>query len=206
MKHPLLATLAVVGLVWGACQHRRVTRAETTRDSALAVSATQGVIAEKQALAADSALTVASRALSASRALQLSADRLLGAMRHAPLVIPPDSTPTDSSRYWRERHRNASDSAQVLLGALETLQGSLDTLSVAYQAQREATERFREAYEGQRSRADGLAKTLHDIPIGGCRILGVIPCPVVAGGMGATLSGGRVYTGPSVTAGWQISF
>lgn len=189
MRWPLwfLGGLAVGSLVWGSCQSQRASRFQATKDSALAVSQLQDSIAQESARAADSASTVARAALSASRALQRRSDSLLQLIRSAPPVRPPDSTSSDSIRYFRERHQNASDSAQALAGAVIALQGSLDSLGVAFAAQVEATAQFRGAYETERSRSATLEAALRQAPTP-CPRIPLIGLPVPKLGPGAALT------------------
>lgn len=57
---------------------------------------------------------------------------------------------------------------------------------------------------GQR---DSLRLLIQEAPVGqrGCRLLGLVPCPVVTVGYGATLADGLVRTGPVVAVGWRVN-
>lgn len=176
----LLGAVALGSLAWGSCAQRTASRTQTMLDSAVAVAAVKDSVAQAEAETGARRQIEANRLSGVSQTLTRQADSLRRLLRISQLtLVRPDSTTSDSLRYWRDSAGKAHETAQIALGLAETLQGSLDTLSVAFQAQREAADRFRVAYTTEKDRADGLEKALRAMPLPCRKVLGLFPVPRV---------------------------
>lgn len=151
----IFAVVAVVAIACGAWQAQRASRFHDEKVQALAQAKAQRtadslrvVEAERAAAASDSALRVADRHRDTPR---------------PPKPLPPDTTPSDSVRYWRERTTVAEEDARLAHAEASALRVALDSQKVA-------TARLRVAYEGEQARGDSLAAVLSRAPD---------PCPKV---------------------------
>lgn len=197
---PWVAGALVLALLgYSACEGVRADRAEATRDSALAVSQVKDSVAQMEADSGRSAQNRARLMLSTVQTLTRQADSLRARLKNRPVLILPDSTPSDSVRYWHDSATVAQETADVALGLSETLQGSLDTITTAYRAQEAATAQFLAAYAEERSRANDLDAALRKMP--GCRRLLGVPMPRPVVGYGVTQQGLGPFVGIGIPLG-----
>lgn len=176
----------LLALLWGAYAARQQTRAETTRDSAVAVAVVLRAQNQALALSGDSLQTVARKGVQSAEEARRRADALRASLTHPP-VPTPDTTLRDSLRFWRDSATVAQFGAETALRLSETLQGSLDSLTVAFEAQQAAAAHFRLAYEGERDRGDSLVAVLRTMPVG-CKRLPLLGIPVPVVGIGYALT------------------
>lgn len=98
----------------------------------------------------------------------------------------------------------ALEMAERLEGALGEATGEIVGLRSIVAAQGLSLSRLKLSEQQAWSLLDSASAVIRRVPRG-CRIV-VIPCPTVSGGYGATLSEGRLHTGPTMNAGWEIRF
>lgn len=182
----VLGAAALGSLVFGSCQYRRATRAETTRDSALAVSALKD---ERDSLLFVAAARDQARAdsIAAARNRRLG-DSLTAILRRPkPPVPPPDSTAADSVRYWRGVAEGLQVDLWTASAALDARQAEVVSLTAQLDAQKAAAAKLRAAYEGERDRAAGLEVALRKMPTG-CSKVPLLGIPVPRFGPGGALT------------------
>lgn len=191
MKWGLLAlgVVALASIGWGACTEYRVSKAEATRDSALAVSALLNtrdsllaLDAARSAAKGDSLEAVANRH-------GRRADSLTAILRRPQPPLPlPDMTASDSARYWRATAEGLQVRLWAAGEALTAREAEVDDIRAALDSQKVATAKFKGAYEGERDRANGLEVALRKMPTG-CRKLLGIPMPRFGPGVAVTRRG-----------------
>lgn len=184
----VLAVAVVASLVWGSCEARRATAAESSRDSALAVSAV--LAAQDEALAAaaarDSARADSLGALADRHGAR--ADSLTAILRRPKPPVPlPDSTAADSARYWRAIAEELQVDLWAASAALGEREAEVKDLRGQLDAQKAAAAKLRAAYEGERDRANGLEVALRKMPTG-CAKVPLLGLPMPRFGPGGALT------------------
>lgn len=185
-----LWVLAAVALLWAWAFRREsaqwaVWKADRVRvlaekDSALHHADSVEAVANRKADAANRVILVGQHAIRSANLLRDSLSRL--------------PTPPDTCLPWLSLAVRRADSLQV---ATESLTAGIDSL-------RGAEADLRVEIATLKRPIASLTHLVETVPKP-CR-LWFLPCPEVVGGYGATLSGGKVYTGPAVTGGWRITF
>lgn len=156
--------------------------------------------ARRQALRADSAIQV-------SRTAKAEADRLRRVRKEKPPTISygTDSTPMVPKVDYDSLAAEADSLWSVVRADSVALTATYDRIradSTAYA--RLASLREREAAihtSAYNDLRDRLARARR-----GCRVLGLLPCPSIQAGWGATLTGGQVRTGPVVAVTIPVRF
>lgn len=164
---------------WAVWKADRV-RVLAEKDSALHYADSVDAVANRKTVAAN-------RVISAGRSALLSANYLRDSLSRLP-------TPPDTCLPWLQMTARRADSLQV---ATDSLLAGIDSL-------RGANADLRVEVATLKRPIAALTHLVETVPEP-CRIW-FVPCPTVTGGYGATLAEGRIHTGPSVTAGWQIRF
>lgn len=182
MTRKLLIPAAVVALLLvgvSGWQAYRADRFRVERDTALAISAQLREADSLTALqAAADSIRADSAEAEANRRGRL-ADSLTALLRRPRPPVPlPDSSASDSARYWRVVAEGLQVDLLVAGEALHAREAEVADLRVALDAQRAASAKLRLAYEGEQARGDSLEVALRRAPTG-CRKLLGIPFPRV---------------------------
>lgn len=192
--------LIVVGVLllvgFSGWQAYRADKFRTERDTALAISAQHRAIDSVTAQEGEAAARWADSVQAAAILQGRRADSVTAILRRPRPPLPlPDSTASDSVRYWRGVAETLQVDLWTASQSLEARTAEASGLRVALDSQKVATARFRAAYEGEQRRADLLEKTLRRAPTGCPKVplLG-IPVPRVGAGYAVTTNG----SGPAV--------
>lgn len=167
-------------LVLSGWEAHTASRAETVRDSVLAVSAVLRQQNAQIAKQGEASQAQAERSAAKAESLGRRAAVLEAIVRHPPLPIPvPDTTIRDSLRYFKAVAEEGQLRLLAASQALDARSAEVQSLRAALDSQTAATARFRAAYDGERGRADSLASVLRKMPISCRKLLGVFPMPRV---------------------------
>lgn len=174
----------------------------------------KGWLGDRDALALKVQIQDAELALSDAEKLRLQS--VIDSMKKQLPALPPERQPLapatpvtgttgDSLRYWHARADTAEAAYRTQLEdnrSLREYAANLTGQLKATAALLAIAEHSDSIHTMQRDSALAIASRA---PVGrqGCKVLGVIRCPRIVVGYGATLAG-TVQTGPSVTVGWTL--
>jgi len=170
-----------------AWQGHRASAFQATRDSVLVVSRLNEVAADSLRRVGDSLQTTAQNTRIWAEDALRRIERRYASLDTANLPAP-DSTASDSLRFWRDSAGKAQANFGVVIRAVADYRIAFDSLAEAFQLQELAASRFRVAYEKEHQRAELLSATLEAAPIGCKKVLG-LPIPKVGLGYAATTGG-----------------
>jgi hypothetical protein len=120
-------------------------------------------------------------------------------------AAPNIGTASDSAAYWQSDATRARARVDTLEQDNQALRGEVSRAHAELVARAHLMALDSAAIRDLRADRERLRALVDSAPVGrpGCRLLGLIPCPVVTAGYGATLAG-TVHAGPSVTVGWTV--
>lgn len=126
-----------------------------------------------------------------------------------PRVAPPHpniGTPSDSAAYWRGDALASRARADSLAADGDLLRAAITTRDAQLAATAHLLALSQASDSVHLSQRDSALALVRRAPVGAprCRLLALIPCPVIVGGYSGTLVDGALRFGPSVTAGWTI--